>query len=189
MTLLLTQMAIVLLITVACGWLALKVGQARVIGEIIGGILVGPSVFGRFAPHLSASLFPATSFGPFESLSTVGLVLFVFLIGMELDYEQLYRQRVTAIMASLMSILLPFAMGALLSHPLRIRFAPHGIGSIPFVLFLGIAMSITAFPVLARILKDGNLQGTALGTTAVLCAAVDVVVAWTLLAFALALPG
>jgi K+:H+ antiporter len=177
MTLLLTQMAIVLLITVTCGWLALKVGQARVIGEIIGGILVGPSVFGRFAPHLSASLFP------------VGLVLFLFLIGMELDYEQLASQRVTAIMASGMSILLPFGMGALLAHSLRIRFAPHGIGSIPFVLFLGIAMSITAFPVLARILEERNLQGTALGTTAILCAAVDDVVAWSLLAFALAFIG
>jgi Kef-type K+ transport system membrane component KefB len=189
MTLLLTQMAIVLLITVACGWLALKLGQARVIGEIIGGILIGPSVFGRFAPHLSASLFPPSSLGPFETLSTVGLVLFLFLIGMELDYEHLASQRATAVMASGMSILLPFAMGALLAHSLRIRFAPHGIGSIPFVLFLGIAMSITAFPVLARILEERNLQGTALGTTAILCAAVDDVVAWSLLAFALALIG
>jgi len=189
MTLLLTQMAIVLLITVACGWLALKVGQARVIGEIIGGILVGPSVFGRFAPHLSATLFPPSSLGPFETLSTVGLVLFLFLIGMELDYEHLARQRATAVMASGMSILLPFAMGALLAHSLRIRFAPHGIGSVPFVLFLGIAMSITAFPVLARILEERNLQGTALGTTAILCAAVDDVVAWSLLAFALAFIG
>jgi Kef-type K+ transport system membrane component KefB len=80
-------------------------------------------------------------------------------------------------------------MGALLAHSLRIRFAPHGIGSIPFVLFLGIAMSITAFPVLARILEERNLQGTALGTTAILCAAVDDVVAWSLLAFALAFIG
>src|SRR5580658_3403732 len=189
MTLLLTQMAIVLLITVGCGWLALKVGQARVIGEIIGGILVGPSVFGRFAPHLSAKIFPPSSLGPFETLSTVGLVLFLFLIGMELDYEHLYRQRATALLASGMSIVLPFAMGALLAHSLRIRFAPHGIGNVPFVLFLGIAMSITAFPVLARILEERNLQGTALGTTAILCAAVDDVVAWTLLAFALALMG
>jgi Kef-type K+ transport system membrane component KefB len=189
MTLLLTQMAIVLLITVACGWLATKVGQARVIGEIIGGILLGPSVFGRVAPHLSTAVFPQSSLGPFETLSTVGLVLFLFLIGMELDYEQLYRHRVTAVMASGMSILLPFAMGALLAHSLRIRFAPHGIGSIPFVLFLGIAMSITAFPVLARILEERNLQGTALGTTAILCAAVDDVVAWSLLAFALAFVG
>src|SRR5580700_1831225 len=189
MTLLLTQMAIILLITVTCGWIALKVGQARVIGEIIGGILIGPSVFGRLAPHLSAHLFPVSSFGPFETLSTVGLVLFLFLIGMELDYEQLYRQRVTALIASGMSILLPFAMAALLAHSLRIRFAPHGVGSMPFVLFLGIAMSITAFPVLARIVEERQLQGTSLGTTAILCAAVDDVVAWLLLAFGLALLG
>jgi Kef-type K+ transport system membrane component KefB len=189
MTLLLTQMAIVLLTTVACGWLALKVGQARVIGEIIGGILLGPSVLGRFAPHVSASLFPVSSLGSFETLSTVGLVLFLFLIGMELDYEQIYSHRVTAVMASGMSILLPFAMGALLAHSLRSRFAPNGIGSIPFVLFLGIAMSITAFPVLARILEERNLQTTALGSTAILCAAVDDVVAWSLLAVALAMIG
>jgi Kef-type K+ transport system membrane component KefB len=116
-------------------------------------------------------------------------VLFLFLIGMELDYAQLYKQRATAIAASGMSILLPFAMGALLAHSLRVRFAPHGIGNIPFVLFLGIAMSITAFPVLARILEERNLQATPLGTTAILCAAVDDVVAWSLLAVALALIG
>jgi Kef-type K+ transport system membrane component KefB len=80
-------------------------------------------------------------------------------------------------------------MGAILAHSLRIRFAPHGIGSVPFVLFLGISMSITAFPVLARIIEERHMQGTALGTTAILCAAVDDVVAWTLLAIALALIG
>ena len=139
MNLLLLQMSIVLIVTVGCGWIARQLGQARVIGEIIGGILIGPSVFGRFAPHLSASLFPVSSFAPLETLSTVGLVLFLFMVGMELDYGQLYRQRATAVAASGMSILLPFAMGALLAHSLRIRFAPQGIGSIPFVLFLGIA--------------------------------------------------
>jgi Kef-type K+ transport system membrane component KefB len=189
MTLLLTQMAIVLLTTMVCGWLALKIGQARVIGEIIGGIVLGPSILGRLAPHFSATLFPKASLATFDNLSTVGLVLFLFLIGMELDYEQLYSQRVTAVMASGMSILLPFAMGALLAHSLRTRFAPHGIGSVPFVLFLGIAMSITAFPVLARILEERNLQFTPLGATAILCAAVDDVVAWSLLAFALAFMG
>ncbi len=182
-------MTVVLLITVFCGWLARKLGQSRVIGEIIGGILLGPSVFGRLTPHWSAVLFPAASFNAFDILSTVGLILFLFLIGMELDYGHLYKQRATAVMASGMSILFPFAMGAILAHSLRIRFAPHGIGSIPFVLFLGISMSITAFPVLARIIEERHMQGTALGTTAILCAAVDDVVAWTLLAVALALLG
>jgi Kef-type K+ transport system membrane component KefB len=189
MTLLLLQMSIVLLVAVACGRLAQKLGQARVVGEIIGGILIGPSVLGRFSPHLAANLFPPASLGNLEVLSTVGLVLFLFLIGMELDYSQLYRQRATAIAASGMSILLPFAMGAVLAHSLRVRFAPHGIGNLPFVLFLGIAMSITAFPVLARILEERGLKSTPLGTIAILCAAVDDVVAWTLLAIALALIG
>lgn len=189
MTLLLVQIAVVMLVTLSCGWLALRLGQSRVIGEIIGGILLGPSVFGRISPHASAALFPQASFASFENLSTVGLVLFLFLIGSELDYEHLRRQRKTAALASGLSILLPFAMGAALAHSLRIRFAPHGIGRVPFVLFLGIAMSITAFPVLARILEERGLQSTKLGTTAILCAAVDDVLAWLLLALAMALIG
>jgi Kef-type K+ transport system membrane component KefB len=187
MALLLMQMFVILLVTVMCGWLARKLGQSRVIGEIIGGILLGPSVLGRISPQASASLFPVGSLGSLEVLSTVGLILFLFLIGMELDYEQLYHQRATAMAASGMSILFPFITAVLMAHSLRTRFAPHGIGQVPFVLFLGIAMSITAFPVLARILEERKIQGTALGTTAILCAAVDDVVAWSLLAIALAL--
>ena len=187
MTLLLVQMAIVLSVTVLCGWVARKLGQSRVIGEIIGGILLGPSVLGRLFPHTSVVLFPTASLHPLEILSTVGLILFLFLIGMELDYVQLYRQRVVAVVSSGTSIAIPFLAAALLAHSLRIRFAPHGIGSIPFVLFLGISMSITAFPVLARILEERGLQATPLGTTAILCAAVDDVVAWLLLAITLTL--
>ncbi|HLH33633.1 MAG TPA: cation:proton antiporter [Alloacidobacterium sp.] len=189
MTLLLIQMSVVLAVTLMCGWLARKLGQARVIGEIVGGILLGPSVLGRISPHTSASLFPAPSLHSLEMLSTVGLILYLFLIGMELDYEQLSSQRKTAVIASGTSILIPFITAAALAHSLRIRFAPHGIGSVPFVLFLGIAMSITAFPVLARILEERRLQTTPLGTTAIMCAAVDDVVAWSLLALALALIG
>ena len=187
MTLLLLQMSIVLGVTLICGWIALKLGQSRVIGEIIGGILLGPSVLGRFAHHASLALFPAASLGALETLSTVGLILFLFLIGMELDYAQLYKQRATAVLASGTSIIIPFIAAIFLAHSLRSRFAPHGIGSVPFVLFLGISMSITAFPVLARILEERGLQGTPLGTTAILCAAVDDVVAWLLLAVALTL--
>ncbi len=187
MTLLLVQMALVLSVTVLCGWLARRLGQSRVIGEIIGGILLGPSVLGRLWPHASAILFPQNSLHILETLSTVGLILFLFLIGMELDYAQLYRQRVVAALSSGTSILIPFLAAALLAHSLRIRFAPHGAGSLPFVMFLGISMSITAFPVLARILEERGLQGTPLGTTAILCAAVDDVVAWLLLAVALTL--
>jgi Kef-type K+ transport system membrane component KefB len=185
MSLLIFQMSVVLLISLGCGRLARMLGQTRVIGEIFGGILIGPSVFGRIAPNLFARLFPQESLGSLESLSTVGLILFLFLIGSELDYEHLRQQKATATLASLTSILLPFGL-ALLSAPiLHARFSPNGIGRIPFALLLGVSMSITAFPVLARILEERNLQTTSLGATALLCAAVDDVTAWILLAVAL----
>jgi Kef-type K+ transport system membrane component KefB len=187
MTLLLIQMTAVLLTALFCGWLARKLGQSRVIGEIIGGILLGPSVFGRIAPHASGALFPFSSLGSFETISTIGLILFLFLIGSELDYDHLRKQKTTATLASGMSIFFPFVMAILVAHSLRIRFAPNGIGSLPFVLFLGISMSITAFPVLARILEERKMQSTPLGTTALMCAAVDDVCAWSLLAITLTL--
>jgi len=119
MALLLLQMSIVLLVAVVCGRLVRMLGQARVVGEIAGGILIGPSVFGRFAPHLSADLFPQSSLAQLELLSTVGLVLFLFLIGMELDYKQLSHQRGTAMAASGASILLPFGMAAIVANSIR----------------------------------------------------------------------
>jgi Kef-type K+ transport system membrane component KefB len=186
---LLFQIPVVILVTLACGSLARRLGQSRVIGEIVGGILLGPSVFGRIDPAAAAAFFPQSSMASFETLSTVGLILFLFLVGTEANVEHLYHQRGTAALSSAMSILLPFSIGALLAHPLRTRFAAQGIGSAPFVLFLGIAMSITAFPVLARILEERGIQGTRLGTTAIMCAAVDDVVAWILLAVTVALVG
>ena len=186
---LLFQIPVVILVTLACGSLARRLGQSRVIGEIVGGILLGPSVFGRIAPAAAAAFFPQSSMASFETLSTVGLILFLFLVGTEANVEHLYHQRGTAALSSAMSILLPFSIGALLAHPLRTRFAPQGIGNAPFVLFLGIAMSITAFPVLARILEERGIQSTRLGTIAIMCAAVDDVIAWQLLAVAVALVG
>ncbi len=187
MFLLLIQMTIVLVVTLLCGWVARRLGQSRVIGEIVGGILIGPSVFGRAAPRASALLFPPASLSALEVLSTVGLILFLFLIGSELDYQQLYRQRRTAAVASTLSILLPFVMAAAIAHSLRVRFAPDGIGGIPFMLFLGISMSITAFPVLVRILEERRMLSSPLGTTALVCAAASDLFAGILLAVAMAL--
>jgi Kef-type K+ transport system membrane component KefB len=185
MALLLVQMTIVLLTAVLCGWTARKLGQARVIGEIIGGILIGPSVVGRLAPQTSAMLFPPSSLCSFEVLSTVGLILFMFLIGSELNYEHLRKQQRTAVLASCMSILFPFLMAIAVAHPLHLRFAPDAIDGLPFVLFLGISMSITAFPVLIRILEERQMLTTPLGTIALMCAAVSDILAWILLAVAL----
>lgn len=188
MTLLLIQTAVILMVTLACGWLALRLGQARVIGEMVGGILLGPSFLGHF-PKVFVKLFPTGSLAPFEILSTIGLILFLFVVGTEVNLDQLYLRRANVALTSGLSILFPFILAAALAHTLRTRFAPQGIGSITFVLFLGIAMSITAFPVLARILEERKLLGSALGTTAIFCAAVDDVIAWSLLALALALLG
>jgi Kef-type K+ transport system membrane component KefB len=187
MTLLLLQMAVVLLTAVLCGWIARELGQARVIGEIVGGILLGPSVFGRVAPHSSAALFPQNSLGSFEVLSTVGLVLFLFLVGSELDYGHLREQKTATILISTISILLPFALAVLIAPVVESRFGSKGIGGLPFLLFLGISLSITAVPVLARILRERGMQSTALGTLALMCAAVNDVCAWLLLAIALTL--
>lgn len=187
MPLLIFQMAIVVVTSLACGRIALKLGQAKVIGEIVGGILIGPSVLGRIAPNVSARVFPQSSLGQLDVLSTVGLVLFLFSIGSELDYEHLRQQKTTATLSSLMSIVFPFCMAVLVAPLLRERFSPTGIGPMPFTLFLGVSMSITAFPVLARILEERDMQSSSLGATALMCAAVDDVVAWILLAVAMAL--
>jgi len=186
-TLLIVQMTVVLLTCLVCGWIARKLGQARVIGEISGGILIGPSVLGRFAPHASSRLFPPDSLGAFEILSTVGLILFLFVIGSQLDYEHLRKQKGTATLCSLTSMILPFGLAVAAAPMLRDRFAPSGVGRVPFALFLGISMSITAFPVLVRILEERGMQTTPLGITAIVCAAVDDVSAWLLLAVAMAL--
>jgi Kef-type K+ transport system membrane component KefB len=187
MTLLIFQMAIVLVTCLICGRIAGKLGQARVIGEICGRILLGPSVLGRITPQLSARLFPESSLGSLDVLSTIGLILFLFLIGSELDYEQLRQQKATAAFASLMSTVLPFGMAVLVAPPLWERFAPGGSGRLPFALFLGVSMSITALPVLARILEERHMQSSSLGATALVCAAVGDVAAWMILAVAMTL--
>ncbi len=187
MSLLLLQMTVVILVTLLCGWVARKLGQARVIGEIIGGIALGPSVFGRLAPHASAVMFPTSSFASFEVLSNIGLILFLFLIGSEIDYEHMRKQKATATLASTMSMVLPFTLAVIMAHALRVRFSPGSAGKLPFTLFLGISLSITAFPVLARILEERGMQSTPLGVTSLMCAAFDDVSAWSLLAVALTL--
>lgn len=187
MTLLIFQMAIVLATCLVCGRIALGFGQARVIGEISGGILLGPSVLGRITPHISARLYPQSSLGSLDVLSNVGLILFLFLIGSELDYEHLRRQKATAAFSSFMSMVLPFSMAGLAAPLFQERFSPGSSGRLAFALFLGVSMSITAFPVLKRILEERRMQSSSLGATSLMCAAVDDVTAWMILAVAMTL--
>ncbi|WP_413198766.1 cation:proton antiporter [Nostoc piscinale] len=163
-----------------------SIKQPLVIGEIVAGIMLGPSLFGLVAPHVAASLFPPETIPFLNVLSQVGLIFFMFLIGLELNPKYLSGQLEVAVLTSHVSILVPFSLGTLLAVLLYPLVSNVSVSFTAFALFLGAAMSITAFPVLARIITENNLQGTRLGTLALTCAAVDDVTAWCVLAVAIA---
>jgi Kef-type K+ transport system membrane component KefB len=151
------------------------------------GILIGPSVLGRILPGLEASIFPTDGLGNLNLLSQVGVILFMFSVGLSIDLGGLRAQARMAFIVSHAGILVPFASGIAIGRFFLEAYAPPGADTLAFPLFMGIAMSITAFPVLARLLSDRGLLLTRLGTMAMACAAVDDVTAWTLLALILAI--
>lgn len=163
-----------------------RIRQPLVIGEIVAGIMLGPSLFGWLAPTWSAALFPPETLPLLSILSQVGLIFFMFLIGLELDPKYLRSQLDVAVLTSHVSILVPFSLGTVASLLLYPQVSNASVSFTAFALFLGAAMSITAFPVLARIITENNLQATRLGTLALTCAAVDDVTAWCVLALAIA---
>lgn len=173
--------AIVLLASV-CGYFLSLIGQPRVIGEIIAGILLGPSVLGFVWPESQPILFPNESLTALFLFSQLGLVLFMFIVGLDLNLAFLRSSSMQVVFISHVSVVAPFVLGVALAAMLFRDYAPQEIGFIAFALFIGIAMSITAFPVLARIIRDRGLSRTPLGHTALACAAVDDVTAWCLLA-------
>jgi Kef-type K+ transport system membrane component KefB len=181
---LLLDLAVIVGLARLLGMLARRLGQPAVIGEILGGILLGPTLFGG---ALTRSLFPAEVRPSLTMLANVGVAVFMFLVGLDLDRGLLRGQGRIAASVSLSAIVLPFGLGALLAlyllghHPTHQRLA--------FVLFIGTAMSITAFPVLARILTDKGLLDTPFGALALACASIDDVLAWSLLAVVAALAG
>ncbi len=163
-----------------------RIKQPLVIGEIVAGIMLGPSLFGLIAPDTAVSIFAPETIPFLGVLSQIGLIFFMFLIGLELDPKYLKGGLNVAILVSHVSILVPFSLGTLLAVWLYPQVSDGAVSFTAFALFLGAAMSITAFPVLARILTENNLQNTKLGTLALTCAAVDDVTAWCLLALAIA---
>jgi len=158
------------------------IGQPRVVGEMTAGIVLGPSVLGLFFPSAFAHIFPASYMPSLTALSQLGLLLFMFTVGLEVDLHSLMKHRLAMVLTSNFSILLPLVLGAAFAKVVYPRFAGEHIAFLPFALFMGTAMSVTAFPVLARILKEKNMLSTELGTFAISCAAVDDVTAWLLLA-------
>jgi Kef-type K+ transport system membrane component KefB len=186
LAILLAQIITIIIVARFFGWVFRKFGQPSVIGEIIAGIVLGPSLLGLYFPEFSLTLFPVESLGNLQFLSQIGLILFMFVIGMELDLKVLQNRAKDAIVISHASIIFPFALGIGLAYFVYFKFAPEGVAFMPFALFMGIAMSITAFPVLARIVQERGIHKTKLGAIVITCAAADDITAWCILAAVIA---
>ncbi|HVK61425.1 MAG TPA: cation:proton antiporter [Bdellovibrionales bacterium] len=182
LTQLLLQILVILIVGKLCGLIAKRIGQPQVIGEMVAGILIGKSVLALIAPETFESLFPETSLPALSALSQIGLIIFMFIVGLELDWNKLKDKAASALLVSPVSILFPFLLGSLSAFVLFDDYAPPGVPFHSFSLFMGIAMSITALPVLARILRERQMTQTPLGTLALTCAAIDDVTAWCMLA-------
>src|ERR1700691_6569211 len=177
------QITVILAVCRLMGTLFCKVHQPRVVGEMFAGILLGPSLFGWIAPQLSASWFPSSGLGFLNALSQVGVVIFMFLVGLGINPRELKHQSHAAVLVSHVSITAPFVLASLLALYLYPRLSDDSVSFTNFGLFMGAAMSITAFPVLARILDERNMMQTRLGTVAIACRAVDDVTGWCILAY------
>jgi Kef-type K+ transport system membrane component KefB len=184
---LLTQIIVVLVIAALFRRLFRAIHQPPVMGEMIAGIVLGPSVLGLIYPDAMTFLFPTSSLETLRLLSQIGVVLFMFTVGMELNVQHVREKGSAAVMISHASIIVPFLLGTTLSLFLYRELATPGTSFSAFALFIGVAMSITAFPVLARVLEDRNMTHTLLGSMALTCAAVDDVTAWCMLALVIAI--
>jgi len=177
------QIAVILVAARLVGFLFQKIHQPQVMGEMVAGILLGPSLLGWLAPGVSAALFPPASLSYLNALSQVGLVVFMFVVGLALNPSDLRGYGHAAVLTSHVSIVAPFRLGGLTALYLYPRLSDDGVTFTGFALFMGAAMSITAFPVLARILTERGLLRSRMGTMAIACAAVDDVTGWCILAY------
>ena len=187
LAILLLQIITIIFTARTFGFLINKIGQPTVIGEIFAGIFLGPSFLGHWFPQYADFLFPAESLSNLQFLSQVGLVLFMFVIGMELDLKILKNNAKEALIISHSGIILSFILGLSLAYFIYETYAPAHISFLSFGLFMGIAMSITAFPVLARILQERDLTKTKLGNLIITAAAIDDITAWCILAVVIAI--
>ncbi len=184
-----SDIAIIMIAARVFGRLAQKVGQPPVVGEIVAGIALGPSLLGLLPGHLDHRIFPPAVLPYLSMFAQLGLVLFMFVVGLELDVALIAGRKKVAVTISMCSVALPFVLGSGLGYLLYRTHAhtDHGlVKPLALSLFVGVAMSITAFPVLGRILSDRGMTRTPSGVLALSCAAVDDVVAWSLLALVVA---
>jgi len=183
------QMAVILSVCQIMGMIGKRVlGQPQVVSEMIAGVLLGPSLFGLFLPKLQAVIFPPETISTIYVVSQVGLVLYMFLVGLEFDIALIAKRKRSAAFVSLSGIIVPFTLGSLLSLYLAqgTIFFSADVTSLEAMLFVGASMSITAFPMLARIIYENNLAGTSLGTLALAAGSIDDAGAWCVLAIVLA---
>ena len=183
----LLQLVVILVVVQIFGYLCGRIGQLWVIGEILAGLALGPSLLGAFWPGLKIQLFPAAALPTLQTLGDIGLVLYMFSLGARLDTHLMLRQSRTAIVTSISTILFPLFIGALLGFFLYPGLAGQHANLVSFMLLVGTAMAVTAFPVLARLLAEKDMLGTRVGMLALTCAAIDDVIAWCLLAIVVAL--
>lgn len=187
LSILLLQVLLILIAARLVGAFFLKIGQPAVIGEMVAGIILGPSLLGMIFPGVQAFLFPVSSLDFLKLLSQIGVIVFMFVVGIDLNVRYLRQKAHAAVLVSHASIIVPFFLGITLALLIYPSLAPAHISFTAFALFIGVAMSITAFPVLARIIEERRLGKTYLGSTAIACAAVDDVTAWCILAIVVAI--
>jgi len=187
LAILLAQIVTIIIAARIMGWICIKIKQPVVIGEMLAGIILGPSLLGLYFPEFSHTLFPIESLSNLQFLSQIGLILFMFIIGMELDLNVLRNKAHDAVVISHASIVIPFTLGITLAYFLYLFHPPTNVEFLSYSLFIGISMSITAFPVLARIIQERGLQKSRLGAMAITCAAADDITAWCILAVVIAI--
>ena len=184
---LLLALFVVLVAARLVGLVFRRLGQPPVIGEVVAGILLGPSLLGRAWPQASHFLLPPEVAPYLSAIAQIGVILYMFVIGLELDTTLLLRRPHVTFAVSITGMVAPFLLGLALAGVLYPTLAGEGVPFVAFAVFIGVALSITAFPVLARILSDRGIQHTRLGTVALACAAIGDVIAWCLLALATAI--
>lgn len=177
------QVVVVMAVSRLVGIVIRRFGQPLVIAEMVGGIILGPSLFGWLAPELSKQIFAPDSLAMLQLVSQFGLVLFMCLVGIELNPAHFRRASWTSVVISQSGIIAPFVLGGGLAFWLYPEYGTETVPRMVFVMFVGVAMSITAFPVLARIISEGGLLHSRIGALTLVCAAIDDVTAWCMLSF------
>jgi Kef-type K+ transport system membrane component KefB len=180
------QVAIIILAARLTGLLFKKINQPIVMGEIVAGIILGPSVLGLVLPDVSQFLFPKSSLSNLQVLSNIGLLIFMFIVGMEFKLNVIKEQAKTIIAISYASIILPFILGVLLALTILKTYLPANLSFFPYALYIGVAISITSFTVLARIMRDRGITNTRLGLIVISCTALNDIIVWCILAVVIA---